>query len=123
MAMLRCASRLAAATTKWNGAVMVDVCIVPMGQGVSVRKEVTEVERLFRQRETEGKITCRLHGFGTNISGQWEDVMATLREAHELLHDKMGVVRITSSLRMGTRVDKAQSIDDKVDAVEEGLAE
>eukprot|EP00933_Yihiella_yeosuensis_P058985 TRINITY_DN5983_c6_g1_i1.p2 TRINITY_DN5983_c6_g1~~TRINITY_DN5983_c6_g1_i1.p2 ORF type:complete len:124 (-),score=19.82 TRINITY_DN5983_c6_g1_i1:48-419(-) len=106
---------------KWNGQVMADVCIVPMGTGISVRKEVTEVERLFRQREAEGKLVCRLHGYGTNISGDWDDVMGAIKDAHQLLHDKMEVVRITSSMRMGTRIDKAQSIEDKVSAVEDGL--
>ncbi|CAE8610918.1 unnamed protein product, partial [Polarella glacialis] len=62
------------------------------------------------------------HAYGTNISGSWDDVMGALREAHELLHDKLGVVRITSSIRMGTRTDKSQSMEDKVAAVEQGLA-
>mmetsp|Transcript_62835 Transcript_62835/g.194537 ORF Transcript_62835/g.194537 Transcript_62835/m.194537 type:complete len:132 (+) Transcript_62835:32-427(+) len=121
--MLRLAARrmAQAAKSSWDGQVMADVCIVPMGQGVSVRKEVTEVERLLRAREAEGKITCRLHGYGTNISGHWDDVMGAIKDAHEMLHDRMGVVRITSNMRFGTRVDKAQGIDDKVAAVEEGL--
>lgn len=108
------------ASPRWDGQVMIDLCVVPLGVGVSVRKEVTE--RVLRSREAAGKIVCRLHGFGTNVSGHWDDVMGAVKEVHEVLHDRMGVVRITSSMRLGTRIDKAQSMDDKVAAVEEGLA-
>merc|ERR1719373_393428 len=111
----------AAPGKKWSGQVMIDICVVPMGAGVSVRKEVTEVERVLRRHEAAGKVVCRLHGYGTNVSGHWDDVMAAVRETHEVLHEKMDVVRVTSSMRLGTRVDKAQSMDDKVSAVEEGL--
>mmetsp|Transcript_1468 Transcript_1468/g.2263 ORF Transcript_1468/g.2263 Transcript_1468/m.2263 type:complete len:126 (-) Transcript_1468:189-566(-) len=120
--MLRSILRRATAPRRWDGQVMVDVCMVPMGQGVSVRNEVTEVERLFREKQKQGILECQLHAYGTNISGSWDDVMGALREAHELLHDKLGVVRITSSIRMGTRTDKSQSMEDKVAAVEQGLA-
>lgn len=108
------------APPRWDGQVMIDLCVVPLGVGVSVRKEVTEVERVLRAREAEGKIVCRLHGFGTNVSGHWDDVMGAVKEVHEVLHDRMGVVRITSSMRLGTRIDKAQSIDDKASCVPGG---
>eukprot|EP00425_Heterocapsa_triquetra_P043477 CAMPEP_0195079150 /NCGR_PEP_ID=MMETSP0448-20130528/21149_1 /TAXON_ID=66468 /ORGANISM="Heterocapsa triquestra, Strain CCMP 448" /LENGTH=131 /DNA_ID=CAMNT_0040111957 /DNA_START=9 /DNA_END=400 /DNA_ORIENTATION=+ len=112
-----------AAPGRWDGQVMIDLCMVPMGKGVSVRKEVAEVERVLRRYEAEGKVKCMLHGYGTNVSGHWDDVMGAVREAHEALHNKMDVVRITSSMRMGTRVDKAQTMTDKVSAVEELLKE
>merc|ERR1711870_151609 len=92
-----------------------------LAHAVVIANEVTEVERLFRKREAEGKLSCHLHGYGTNISGQWDDVMGAIRDAHHLLHDKMGVLRITSNMRFGTRVDKAQSIKDKIAAVKGGL--
>eukprot|EP00747_Dinoflagellata_sp_TGD_P215101 gnl/TRDRNA2_/TRDRNA2_87848_c0_seq1.p1 gnl/TRDRNA2_/TRDRNA2_87848_c0~~gnl/TRDRNA2_/TRDRNA2_87848_c0_seq1.p1 ORF type:complete len:135 (-),score=39.05 gnl/TRDRNA2_/TRDRNA2_87848_c0_seq1:89-493(-) len=125
--MLRAsARRLAAASSgsasRWSGQVMVDVCVVPLGkEGTSVRKEVAAVEKLLRRYEAEGKVTCRLHGFGTNVQGHWDDVMAAVKEAHEMLHNEMDVPRITCSWRTGTRIDKAQSIDDKVAAVEDEL--
>lgn len=41
---------------------------------------------------------------------------ATIGKAHEALHEK-GVVRIQSDIRIGTRTDKDQSPQDKIDAV------
>eukprot|EP00930_Biecheleria_cincta_P070248 TRINITY_DN5789_c0_g2_i1.p1 TRINITY_DN5789_c0_g2~~TRINITY_DN5789_c0_g2_i1.p1 ORF type:complete len:126 (+),score=32.35 TRINITY_DN5789_c0_g2_i1:63-440(+) len=110
----------AAASFKWNEQVMADICMEPIGKGVSMRKEVGEVHGLFHRLQSEGKLEVRLHAFGTTVAGKWEAVMGALREAHELLHDK-GVARIQSSLRIATRTDKAQTIDEAVRAVEEEL--
>mmetsp|Transcript_52119 Transcript_52119/g.117358 ORF Transcript_52119/g.117358 Transcript_52119/m.117358 type:complete len:160 (-) Transcript_52119:78-557(-) len=105
----------------WDGQVMVDLCIVPIGQGVSVRKEVAAVEGLLREHEAKGKLKCQLHPYGTNIQGDWDVVMDAIKQAHSLLHDRMDVARISSSWRVGTRVDKAQTMEEKVAAVEEIL--
>lgn len=43
--------------------------------------------------------------------------MRVIGQAHALLHAN-GVVRIQSDIRVGTRTDKKQSVEDKVRAVE-----
>lgn len=43
--------------------------------------------------------------------------MRVIGQAHAMLHGN-GVVRIQSDIRVGTRTDKKQSIEDKVAAVE-----
>ena len=53
--------------------------------------------------------------------GSWDDVMRLIGQAHTLLHDK-GIVRIQSDIRVGSRTDKAQTMEDKVSAVEKLLA-
>lgn len=93
-----------------------DVCIVPIGVGVSVSREVTVCERLLR----ESGLKTQLHAYGTNVEGEWDEVFAAIRRCHEVLHE-MGVVRISSSIRVGTRTDKAQTMEDKVRSVEEKL--
>lgn len=98
---------------------MMDLCLVPMGS-VSVSKEVTAVERILR--DPKWGLEVRMHAYGSNISGEWDAVMAAMQECHRALHDEHGVVRITSSIRMGTRVDKKQSIEDKIRSVEDVLA-
>ncbi|MCO4793228.1 MAG: MTH1187 family thiamine-binding protein [Bacteriovoracaceae bacterium] len=98
--------------------VMVDICLVPIGIGVSVSNQVAECQKIFE----EFKLTYRMHGYGTNLEGEWEDVMAAIKECHLRLHGN-GVPRITSSLRMGTRVDREQSIEDKIKSVEEKLGQ
>lgn len=97
--------------------VIADVCIIPIGIGVSVSKEIAMCERIFR----EAGLNPRLHAYGTNIEGEWEAVFNAIRRCHEALHEA-GVPRISSTLRFGTRTDRAQTISDKIESVEQKLA-
>ena len=56
----------------------------------------------------------------TTIEGEWDEVFAAVKKCHEVLHE-MGAPRITSSMRFGTRTDRAQSMEDKIRSVEEKL--
>lgn len=92
---------------------LVDICMVPIGTGsASVSDFVTVIERKIR----ESDLKSTLHSAGTTIEGPWDDVFNLIGELHELAH-KSGYVRIQSSLRIGTRTDKAQTAQDKVDTV------
>lgn len=57
----------------------------------------------------------------SQTEGSWEEVTRVIGQAHALLHGK-GVVRIQSDIRIGSRIDKAQTMEDKVSAVEKLLA-
>ena len=96
--------------------VMIDYCVVPLGVGVSVSKYVAECQRIF---EAAG-LDYQMHAYGTNVEGDWDAVMAALRRCHERIHE-MGAPRITSSMRLGTRVDREQSMQDKLDSVHQKL--
>jgi uncharacterized protein (TIGR00106 family) len=96
--------------------VLVDLCVVPLGIGVSVSKEVAACERILQ----EAGLQTRLHAYGTNIEGEWDTVFAAIKRCHEVLHAQ-GVPRISSTLRVGTRTDRVQTLDDKVRSVEEKL--
>ena len=98
--------------------VTVDLSVVPIGVGVSLSPYVAACERVLQ----EAGLSHTLHAFGTNIEGEWEEVFAAVRRCHEVLH-AMGAPRVTASLRIGTRIDKAQSLDDKVRSVEAKLRE
>jgi len=98
--------------------VIADVCIVPVGVGVSVSKEVTLCERILR----ESGLKTALHAYGTNIEGEWDEVFAAVKKCHEALHAQ-GVQRITTSIRVGSRTDKPQTMEDKVRRVEQRLKE
>ncbi|HEX9879142.1 MAG TPA: MTH1187 family thiamine-binding protein [Candidatus Binatia bacterium] len=89
-----------------------DVCVVPMGVGVSVSAYIAACEEIFR----EAGLNPRLHGYGTNIEGDWEDIMTALKRCHETVH-AMGAPRISTSMRLGTRTDREQSVEDKVQSV------
>ncbi|MHC5108452.1 MAG: MTH1187 family thiamine-binding protein [Planctomycetota bacterium] len=93
--------------------VIVDVCVVPMGVGVSVSKYVVECEKVLR----EAGLTPHLHAYGTVVEGEWDAVFAAVKRCHERLHE-MGVLRITSSARFGTRIDRDQTIANKLESVQ-----
>jgi uncharacterized protein (TIGR00106 family) len=97
--------------------VIADVCVIPMGVGLSVSKEVSVCERIF----AEAGLKTKLHAYGTNLEGEWDDVFDAIKRCHEALHS-MGVVRISSSMRFGTRTDREQTMDDKIRSVEAKLA-
>ena len=97
--------------------VIADVCIIPLGIGVSVSREVAACERVF----SDAGLHTRLHAYGTNVEGEWDAVFAAVKRCHEALHE-MGVPRISTSMRFGTRTDRAQTMDDKVRSVEQKLA-
>lgn len=96
--------------------VIADVCIVPIGVGVSVSKEVAVCERILR----ETCLKTQLHAYGTNIEGEWDEVFAAVKKCHETLH-ALGVERVSSSIRVGSRTDKPQTIEDKIRKVQERL--
>jgi uncharacterized protein (TIGR00106 family) len=56
-----------------------------------------------------------------SAEGSWDQVMKVIGQCHSLLHEN-GVVRIQSDIRVGSRTDKKQGMQDKVDAVEKLLA-
>jgi uncharacterized protein (TIGR00106 family) len=94
-----------------------DVSIVPLGVGLSLSAYVAACERIFQ----ESGLDPQLHANGTNVEGEWETVMAALRRCHEELH-RMGVPRISTNVRLGTRIDRPQTMADKVKSVEDKLS-
>jgi uncharacterized protein (TIGR00106 family) len=96
--------------------VIVDLCVIPLGVGLSVSKYVAACERVL----SDAGLKTHLHAYGTNGEGEWDAVFAAVKRCHEVVH-AMGAVRISSTLRVGTRTDRAQSMEDKVRSVEEKL--
>lgn len=79
----------------------------------SVSDYIVQCEKLIR----ESGLKNRLHSAGTAIEGEWSEVMDLIGRLHEKVHE-MGILRVQSDIRVGTRIDKAQSIDQKVNTVE-----
>ncbi len=96
--------------------VLMDIMVSPGGVGLSVSPYVAECEKIF----TAAGLKHKLHAFGTNVEGEWDDVMAAVKACHEKLQ-AMGAVRVTSHIKMSTRTDRAQSLQDKVSSVEQKL--
>jgi uncharacterized protein (TIGR00106 family) len=95
-----------------------DISIVPLGVGLSLSRYVAECEKVF----TDAGLEPKLHANGTNVEGEWDAVMAALKRCHEVLHS-MGVPRIATNVRLGTRTDREPSMAAKLRSVEEKLGE
>jgi len=80
--------------------VIIDLCVVPLGVGLSVSKYVSACEPIIR----EAGLKSMLHAYGTNIEGDWDEVFAVVKRCHEAIHE-MGAPRITTTIKAGTRVD------------------
>ena len=96
--------------------VMVDLCVVPMGVGVSVSAYIAECEKII----AGAGLAHQLHPYGTVIEGDWDAVFAAVRACHERVH-ALGAPRVFTSLKVGTRTDREQSMQDKVDSVRRKL--
>ncbi|MCO1335252.1 MTH1187 family thiamine-binding protein [Microbulbifer sp. OS29] len=96
--------------------VIADLCVIPIGVGISVSTYVAECERVLE----EAGLTHHLHAYGTNIEGDWDKVMAAVKACHERVH-QLGADRISTSLKLGTRIDRDQSLKDKIDSVQTKL--
>lgn len=96
--------------------VIVDLCVVPLGVGVSLSPYVAACERVLR----EAGLSIHLHAYGTNVEGEWDAVFAAVKRCHEVVHE-MGAPRITTTIKLGTRTDRSQSMDEKVRSVESKL--
>jgi uncharacterized protein (TIGR00106 family) len=82
--------------------------VIPLGQWVSVRKEIRRVVDLLRGHD----FIIETHASGTNIEGNLEDILAAVKQIHEVLHAE-GSVRLVSLLKLETRIDKTPTLAGK----------
>ena len=96
--------------------VIVDLCVVPVGVGVSVSNYVVACQKVIQK----SGLSHQMHSYGTNIEGDWDKVMEVVKRCHEEVH-AMGAPRITTTMKLGTRVDRLQTMRDKILSVQEKL--
>lgn len=96
--------------------VTADLSVIPIGVGVSLSKYIAACEKVL----TEAGLQTKLHAYGTNIEGEWDAVFAAIKRCHEVLHE-MGVPRVSAVIKVGTRTDRDQTMNDKVKSVESKL--
>ena len=92
--------------------VLADLSIIPLGVGVSLSEYVAACERVLRDAGLEP----RLHAFGTNVEGEWDAVSGAVRRCHEVVHE-MGAPRVSTTIKLSTRMDREQTLSDKVNSV------
>lgn len=58
----------------------------------------------------------QLGSYGTGVEGEFSEVCKAIELCHEAVH-KMGCPRVATDIRIGTRLDKKGSMEDKVNSV------
>ena len=81
---------------------------IPIGDGVSVRKQVTRVIELLQGHE----LLLETHASGTNIEGELDVILAAVEQIHTVLHAEDSV-RLLSYLKLETRTDKTPTLAGK----------
>lgn len=96
--------------------VIIDLCVVPIGVGLSVSKYVATCHEIIK----EAGLKSELHAYGTNIEGDYDTVFQVVKRCHEKIHG-MGAPRITTTIKLGTRTDRDQTMAEKVESVKNKL--
>lgn len=92
--------------------VIVDLSLIPLGTGVSLSPYVAACEKAL----AAAGLKPVLHANGTNLEGEWDVVFGAIKRCHELVHE-MGAPRITTVIKLGTRTDRPQTMEQKVASV------
>lgn len=92
--------------------VIADICLIPIGVGVSLSRYV----KMAYDELVQSGLKVQLHPFGTIVEGEYADVSRAIENAMQAVHDG-GAPRINLTIKMGSRLDKDQSMEDKIKAV------
>lgn len=96
--------------------VLADICVIPIGVGVSVSEHVATCQKIFKA----SGLHYSMHAYGTNVEGDWDAVMEALKACHTAVHGA-GAPRISTTIRLGTRTDREQTMEDKINSVNQKL--
>jgi uncharacterized protein (TIGR00106 family) len=96
--------------------VIIDLCLVPIGVGISLSPYIAACEKVLM----DAGLKISLHSYGTDIEGEWDEVFAAVKRCHEVVHE-MGAPRITTTIKVGTRTDRSETMEGKVKSVQDKL--
>ena len=89
-----------------------EICVIPMGVGVSVSGFIAACQPILE----EAGLNPTVHAYGTNVEGEWDDVFAAFKQCHQTIHD-LGAPRVFTTIKLGSRSDRDQTNQDKLDSV------
>lgn len=92
--------------------VTAEICVIPLGVGVSVARYIAACGPILER----AGLNPKLHAYGTNVEGEWDAVFAAFKACHQAIHE-MGLPRVHTAIKVGTRTDREQSNDGKIAAV------
>jgi uncharacterized protein (TIGR00106 family) len=93
--------------------VIVDLCVVPIGVGVHLAPYIAVCERVL----LDADLKIQLHPNGTAIEGEWDPVFQAIEACHVAVH-ATGCPRTYTTVKVNTRTDRDQTLEDKVASVE-----
>ncbi len=94
---------------------LVAVAIAPFGVGDELADHVAEVVRVIR----ESGLPCKMNSMFTEIEGEWDEVMAVVRDATFVLAERG--IRTEVILKADVRPGHTNMMEQKVRSVEDIL--
>jgi uncharacterized protein (TIGR00106 family) len=96
-----------------------DVTVLALGRpGASASEYIAEIQRRLAAQD---RVRYRMHAMGTSLEGSTEYILAVVGELHAVPFE-MEVPRVYTVLKLDERRDKpGQTLDDKVQAVEDRI--
>ena len=92
-----------------------DLTVIALGRPeLSASPYIAEIQKRLAAQD---KVRFRLHAMGTSLEGTTDDVLALVRELHEVPFG-MGIERVYTVLKLDDRRDRQQTLEDKVASVE-----
>ncbi len=92
-----------------------DLTVIALGRPeASASAYIAEIQRRLAR---QARARYVMHAMGPSLEGDTADVLALVGELHAVPFE-LGVPRVYTVLKLDERRDKAQTLDDKVAAVE-----
>jgi len=87
--------------------------VVPIGSGTELKQEVSRILKVI----DESGLPYRLNAMTTEIEGEWDEVMAVIRKAHDLGRSFTG--RVLTTIVVDDRQGATGRIEGKIKDVED----
>ncbi len=95
-----------------------EISIVPLGTKTPSVSQY--VARAIKVLEKEKDINYEITPMGTIVEGDLDRILAVVRKMHEGVFGE-GVARVSTTVKIDDRRDKAQGMKDKVDSLKKKL--
>lgn len=89
--------------------------MAPLDKGTSLSPYVAKILNIIGK----SGLDYELHAMGTLLEGPWDEVMATMKQCHQLLEQESE--RISTTIKIDYRRDATDRIAGKVKSVEQRL--
>jgi uncharacterized protein (TIGR00106 family) len=96
-----------------------DLTVLALGRPeLSATEYIAEIQRRLARQD---RVRYRMHAMGTSLEGSTADILAVVEELHAVPFEQ-GVQRVYTVLKLDERRDRpGQTLEDKVQAVEDRL--